>query len=67
MTFLIPNNICRTSLFFLQTQVKKYADVCGLNQFAWPLDTKLVKGRYDVGVLASFGHLIPKTLVEAFP
>lgn len=49
------------------TQVKKYADVCGLNQFAWPLDTKLVKGRYDVGVLASFGHLIPKTLVEAFP
>ncbi|XP_005105299.2 methionyl-tRNA formyltransferase, mitochondrial [Aplysia californica] len=45
--------------------VNRYAEMCGLTQYQWPI--RGLDKQYDVAVLASFGHLIPKKLVDAFP
>uniref|UniRef100_T1IXA0 methionyl-tRNA formyltransferase n=1 Tax=Strigamia maritima TaxID=126957 RepID=T1IXA0_STRMM len=45
--------------------VKKYALDHNLPLHNWPIDVP--KGKYDVGVVASFGHLIPETTISAFP
>jgi len=47
--------------------IEKFADKSGLKQLLWPLDVDLVRERYDVAVLASFGHLIPRRVIELFP
>ncbi|KAK3928573.1 Methionyl-tRNA formyltransferase, mitochondrial [Frankliniella fusca] len=32
----------------------------------WPIDVHLTKG-FDIGVVASFGHMIPKEVIDSFP
>ncbi|BFZ19449.1 hypothetical protein BsWGS_22488 [Bradybaena similaris] len=49
------------------TPVTSYATLCDLLGHEWPTQEVGKRHNYDVGVLASFGHLIPKKLVEAFP
>ncbi|GFS04593.1 methionyl-tRNA formyltransferase, mitochondrial [Elysia marginata] len=44
--------------------VMKYATLNDLNGYNWPI--KRLDSEYDIGVLASFGHLIPSRLVNAF-
>lgn len=45
--------------------VMKYATLYDLRGYGWPI--KKLDSQYDVGVLASFGHMIPSRLVKAFP
>ncbi|GFO43415.1 methionyl-tRNA formyltransferase, mitochondrial [Plakobranchus ocellatus] len=47
--------------------VMKYAALHDLRGYIWPLKNLNKDQEYDVGVLASFGHLIPSRLVKAFP
>jgi len=46
---------------------KKVADHRGLNVHIWPIEAKLAAELFDVGVVASFGHMLPKRLIQAFP
>ena len=45
--------------------VREYATDKGLDVRHWPLDGE-VKG-YDLGVVASFGRLIPGRMIKSFP
>jgi len=38
-----------------------------LTLFKWPPRCDDLAGRYDVGVVVSFGHLISKDIIESFP
>ena len=49
----------------LQTPMKSFAMMSGIPVVDWPPD--LVDGHYDVGVVVSFGHLIPNRIIEKFP
>ncbi|CAG5118427.1 unnamed protein product [Candidula unifasciata] len=49
------------------TPVTRYATLCDILGHEWPNVELGKRHHYDVGVLASFGHLIPKRIVEAFP
>ncbi|KAI8790458.1 methionyl-tRNA formyltransferase, mitochondrial [Biomphalaria glabrata] len=46
--------------------VLRYAALSDLSGFEWPTNN-IQTNAYDVGVLASFGHLIPKKVIDAFP
>ncbi|KAH8295329.1 hypothetical protein KR018_009985 [Drosophila ironensis] len=46
--------------------VRSYAEQQGLPLQRWPLDPVQCSG-YDVGVVVSFGHLIPAQIIHAFP
>ncbi|XP_041378640.1 methionyl-tRNA formyltransferase, mitochondrial-like [Gigantopelta aegis] len=48
-----------------KTAVRNYADTAGLPVFTWPV--RSLANDYDIGVLASFGHLIPGQLISSFP
>ena len=39
----------------------------GLEWHMWPLDPEWLAGRFDVGVVASFGPFIPPEIINAFP
>ncbi|XP_013414833.1 methionyl-tRNA formyltransferase, mitochondrial [Lingula anatina] len=45
--------------------VRKYADENGLNVSDWPIGDK--HNTYDVGVVSSFGRLIPERVIHMFP
>ena len=45
--------------------VQKYAKEQGLKLHHWPIAT--MSNSYDVGVLVSFGKLIPQRVIEMFP
>lgn len=45
--------------------VKKFAQQNQLPLHTWPPDN--VDGRFDVGVVVSFGCLLHKTLINKFP
>nr|XP_018901784.1 PREDICTED: methionyl-tRNA formyltransferase, mitochondrial-like [Bemisia tabaci] len=33
----------------------------------WPIEESAVKGNYDLGIVVSFGHLIPEEIINSFP
>lgn len=48
--------------------VAKYAMEHNLPISIWPLPKEFpVQGFWDLGVVASFGHLIPKRIINVFP
>lgn len=48
--------------------VAKYAKSHQLSTFKWPITGDVVKEHnYDVGVVVSFGHMIPEDVINAFP
>lgn len=48
--------------------VRKYAKSNQLVCYKWPITADVVKEHnYDVGVVVSFGHLIPEDVINAFP
>jgi methionyl-tRNA formyltransferase len=49
----------------MRCAVRSYAQDAGLRLHEWPLP--LMPGTYDVGVVVSFGHLIPKRVIDFFP
>jgi methionyl-tRNA formyltransferase len=48
-----------------QREVAAFAEKENLKIHDWPLAVET--GKYDVGVLASFGHLIPDDVIHMFP
>lgn len=46
--------------------VKKYADKEKIKCFDWPIPITEVEN-YDIGVVVSFGHLIPEAHILALP
>lgn len=60
----VGNNI----LLLLQGFVSRYVseNSTDMRHHVWP-DIDIKPGDFDVGVIASFGHLIPKNLIEHFP
>lgn len=52
-------------------QVAKYASQHSIPISIWPLSKEEWNGeqstRWDLGVVASFGHLIPKRVISTFP
>ncbi|XP_067653498.1 methionyl-tRNA formyltransferase, mitochondrial-like isoform X2 [Haliotis asinina] len=48
-----------------QNSVRTYADTMGVSVRDWPIPD--LTGSYDVGVLASFGHLVPGKVIRMFP
>ncbi|XP_043215089.1 methionyl-tRNA formyltransferase, mitochondrial-like [Amphibalanus amphitrite] len=49
-----------------KTAARRYAERHGLPVLDWP-PTGLTAGRYHLGVVASFGHLLPSRLIDLFP
>ena len=47
--------------------VTKFAQKNKLNVHMWPPDLDHIEQNFDLGVVASFGKLIPSTVIEAFP
>ncbi|KAG0718778.1 Methionyl-tRNA formyltransferase, mitochondrial [Chionoecetes opilio] len=47
------------------TAVRRYCQKEGLWLIEWPVTVP--QGVYDVGIVASFGHLIPASVIKAFP
>ncbi|XP_071444641.1 methionyl-tRNA formyltransferase, mitochondrial [Hetaerina americana] len=45
--------------------VSKYSHLNGLNTLDWPLQR--CPNEYDIGLVASFGHLIPERIINSFP
>uniref|UniRef100_W8B9J2 Methionyl-tRNA formyltransferase, mitochondrial n=1 Tax=Ceratitis capitata TaxID=7213 RepID=W8B9J2_CERCA len=46
--------------------VRNYAEQKGLILHRWPVTPEACEG-YDLGVVVSFGHLIPEKIIKAFP
>ena len=60
--------VCTSQMKDLIQPVKIYADQNKLEVYQWPLDPDVIKDEgFDIGVVASFGHLIPKKIIDAFP
>ncbi|KAJ6638536.1 Methionyl-tRNA formyltransferase, mitochondrial [Pseudolycoriella hygida] len=55
-----------TSFKSSSNPVRKYAGAENLNCFDWPVSTEICK-MYDLGVVVSFGHLIPESIIASFP
>ena len=51
----------------LKPAVSKFAEENNLNVHLWPPDTDLIRKHFDLGVVASFGKLIPGRVIESFP
>lgn len=48
--------------------VKKYASKQGMECIDWAtLKSEIDTIKYDLGVVVSFGHLIPEKVINAFP
>nr|UYM80455.1 ferritin-like protein [Terebratalia transversa] len=48
-----------------KTPVSHYAAESRLKQLPWPLSIE--NNQYDMGIIVSFGHLIPSKIINAFP
>lgn len=46
-------------------EVRRYSEEKGLKIYDWPIQA--IPNKYDVGVLVSFGHLIPDDIIHMFP
>ena len=50
----------------LKPAVEKFSEKSGLTVHkVWPIEVP--KGEFDIGVVASFGRLIPNPIISAFP
>lgn len=47
--------------------VRKFAQFEKLPILEWPCKHETIKDKFDLGVVVSFGHLIPKTTIQAIP
>ena len=59
------NNEDSITFSCLQFAVEKYASDEGLTTYSWPIDPP--HSQFDVGVIVSFGHLLPASIINAFP
>lgn len=50
-----------------QGSVRAFAEAEKLHIIEWPLKKEEIKGMFDLGVVVSFGHLIPEDIIKAFP
>lgn len=57
---VVSNTIGRTNA------IMKYAKQEDLTLHGWPLPTP-TEGSFHLGVVVSFGHLIPERLIKSFP
>ena len=58
--------VCCLRTNHLTTRVAKYSSENGLVTHYYPPDS-IVKGQFDIGVVSSFGKLLPKRVIELFP
>ena len=63
--FIVILGLNVTRYVFLQSPVLRYAKQEKLHLYKWPLPD--LRGHYDVGVIVSFGHLIPDDVINMFP
>lgn len=47
--------------------VKKFSEANGLTCYKWPVSPNVIRWKYDLGIVVSFGHLIPEEIIDAFP
>jgi len=47
--------------------VNNFAKEEKLDVYNWPVNTTLLDGKYDIGVVVSFGRLIPEKIIKCFP
>ena len=58
-------SVCCIPMKSLESHVHKYSRQNDLNIYYYPPDIE--SGQFDIGVLASFGKMLPKDLIEKFP
>lgn len=54
-----------TSLKTKKNPVRDFAVETELSTFSWPCHA--FPGDFDVGLVSSFGHLLPECVIESFP
>jgi hypothetical protein len=62
-------SVCHLRMKNLASEVKKFSDAhpC-IQQIEWPPQPEqILQEAFDLGVVASFGRLIPSTVIRAFP
>lgn len=47
--------------------VRNFANQEKLNVYDWPITKTHLDGNYDIGVVVSFGRLIPGDIIKCFP
>lgn len=47
--------------------VRNFAKEEKLDLYDWPIDKTKLNGKYDIGVVVSFGRLIPEDIINCFP
>lgn len=47
--------------------IRNFAKEEQLNIFDWPVTKTQLDGKYDIGVVVSFGKLIPEEIINCFP
>lgn len=47
--------------------VRSFAKEEKLDIYDWPVDKKTLELKYDIGVVVSFGRLIPEEIINCFP
>lgn len=47
--------------------VRNFAKEDKLDIYDWPVTTTQLDGKYDIGVVVSFGRLIPEEIIQCFP
>lgn len=47
--------------------VRCFAKEEKLDLYDWPVDKTKLDGAYDIGVVVSFGRLIPEEIINCFP
>lgn len=47
--------------------VRKFSEANGLKCHKWPVSPNVIRSKYDLGIVVSFGHLIPEEIIDAFP
>lgn len=57
---------CCAEMKKLVPLVRQFSDRHNITVHKWPPDVSKCK-EFDLGVIASFGHLVPKKIIEAFP
>jgi len=57
---------CSSPMKTLISPVKKTCDRLSIQLHDWPPDPTLCKS-FDIGVVSSFGHLIPSRIISSFP
>ncbi|XP_055632754.1 methionyl-tRNA formyltransferase, mitochondrial [Toxorhynchites rutilus septentrionalis] len=55
-----------TSFKAKKNPLKQYAQNENLALHSWPIQRTSIKGTFDLGVVVSFGHLIPEELIAGF-